>query len=66
METQNVVFEITQSRRGINVKIWEPAPMDQEHHRPFSFVANYRVKSVVEAREILKEYDLLPDKVMAM
>ena len=55
MDITQVSYQITEAESGVCLKIWEPATKPQAA-QPYSFMANYTVKSVLEAQRILQRY----------
>lgn len=49
-------YRISRTETGVLLKIWAPAPLNEARTRPFLFLAQYRLASEKEARQLLNTY----------
>ena len=56
MSTHQVKYQITHGEDSVNLKIWELPAQPNKRLRPYSFMANYTVKTTSEAERILCRY----------
>ncbi|MEM6426998.1 MAG: hypothetical protein AAGF66_12550 [Cyanobacteria bacterium P01_H01_bin.119] len=55
--SQHIIqYRIFPSNRGIKLSLWEPSRSNEYRPQPYSFMANYQLKSRAEAREVLQQY----------
>ncbi|MFE4104871.1 hypothetical protein [Almyronema epifaneia] len=52
-------YRITESKGSFKLAFWEPAPRNEYRTQPYLFMANYVLRSIEEARDILKQYILM-------
>lgn len=55
---QLLKYNLTRSKDGIQLCIWEPAPITPDRVKPFLFMARYRLVSEEEVRDILQSYQM--------
>ena len=55
-------YSITPSHGEFVLRIWEPAPTNQNRVRPFLFAVKYRLPSKTEAQDILGQYKAIYPK----
>lgn len=51
-----IQYRIFPSDRGVKLSFWEPANSNEYRPQPYTFMVNYQLKSVDEARDVLQQY----------
>lgn len=51
-----IQYRIFPSDRGVKLSFWEPAHSNEYRPQPYTFMVNYQLKSVEEARDVLQQY----------
>ena len=49
-------YRISHTETGVLLRIWAPAPLNEVRTRPFLFLAQYRLSSEKEAKQLLSSY----------